>query len=70
MDPRPAFHNLAEDDEDEQVSGGQSLGPTKRWRSSLNVEESHRCSRLGVGGERDVEEHVLRNIHGRNGEVQ
>ena len=34
------------------------------------MEESHSCSRLGGGGERDAEEHVHRNIHRRNGEVQ
>ena len=37
MGPRPAFHNLAEDDEDDQASG--SLGLTKRNRSSVDVEK-------------------------------
>ena len=36
----------------------------------MNVEESHHCGRLGVGGESDAEEHVLRHILRRNREVQ
>ena len=43
VDPRPAFHYLAEDDEEEQVSERtESSGPTKRWRRSVYVEESRR----------------------------
>ena len=65
MDPRPAFHHLAEDDKDEQVSGGlKSSGPTKRWR---RLEESHRSSRLGSGGEREADEHVPRRFKGPGG---
>ena len=46
---RPAFHHLAEDDGDEQVSGGlDNLGPTERGRSSVDVDESRRCGRLGA----------------------
>ena len=48
MDPKAAFHHLAEDDEEEQVFGGlnhlshETLG---------SMEESHRCSRLGGAAE-------------------
>ena len=71
MDPRPAFHYQAEADEDEQVSRGpKHLAPTTRWRSSVDVDENHRCSRRGSDGERDAEEHVRQNIHRRNREVQ
>ena len=43
VDPRPAFHYLSEDDEEEQVSERtESSGPTKRWRRSVYVEESRR----------------------------
>ena len=31
----------------------------------MDVEESHRCSRLGSGGERDAEDHVTRNLNRR-----
>ena len=33
-------------------------------------EEEHRRGRLGSGGERTAEEHVSRNIHRGNGEIQ
>ena len=69
MDPRPAFHCFAEDDENEQVFG-ESSGHTKRWRSSVDVEGSHRCGRLVDGGERDAEEHVSRSTHRGSGKVQ
>ena len=37
MDPRQAFHYLAEDDEGEQAT--ESSGPTKRRRRSVGVEK-------------------------------
>ena len=43
LDSRPACHHLAEDDEGEQAPGvTESLGLTKRRRSSVDVEEGHR----------------------------
>ena len=55
VDPRPAFHYLAEDDGEEQaVWRTGSLGLTKCWKSSVDLEESHRRSRLGGGGDRDA----------------
>ena len=35
----------------------------------MDVDESHRCSRLESDGERGAEEHVPGNIHRRNREV-
>ena len=50
---RPTFHNLAEDDEEEQASAGLNLfGPTKRRMSSVDVH--------GSGSERNAEEQVCR----------
>ena len=46
-----------------------SAGPTKHWRR-VDAEESHRCSRLGGGGERDAEEQFPRSISRRTREVQ
>ena len=61
------FPSLLKDDEDEQVSGGlDHLVPRKlcgRGRRSP-------FCRLGSSGERDAEEHVPRDIHRRNKEVQ
>ena len=43
IDSRRAFHYLAEEDEDEQVSRGLNhLVPRKRRRSSVDAEECHR----------------------------
>ena len=43
IDSRPAFHDLAEDDEGEQASGGLNhLVSIRRQRSSVDVEEGHR----------------------------
>ena len=39
MDPRPAFHYLAEDDEDEQVSGGLNHLASRNAAGSVDVEE-------------------------------
>ena len=62
MDPWPSCHHLAENDEEEQASGGlEPFGPTKRLRSSVDVEESRRRGRLGSGG---------RSIHRGNGKIQ
>ena len=36
----------------------------------MDVEDSHRRGRLGSGGERNAKEHVSRNIHRGNGEIQ
>ena len=42
VDPRPAFHYLAEDDEGEQAAGRtESPGRTKCWGRSMDAEESH-----------------------------
>ena len=61
VDPRPAFHCLAEDDEDEQVSGGLNhLAPRIAGGTPWTWKESHRFCRRG---ERDAEEHVPRDIH-------
>ena len=58
MDPRPAFHHLAEDDEDEQVSGGlnhlvprNAGGAQWTWKKFTVVVDSG-------GGDRDAEEHL------------
>ena len=61
---------LAEEDEDEQVSRTEPLGPTKRWRSSVDVEEGHRGGRLRSTRECDAEEHVSRKRHQTNIVVQ
>ena len=57
MGPTPAFHHLAEDDEDEQASGGlnklvsRSAGCAQwTWEKVTDA--------LGGGRERDAEEHV------------
>ena len=55
---------LAEDDEDEQaIKGTKPPGPTKRRRSSVDVEEGHRGGGFGSSRECDAEEHVPRNGH-------
>ena len=69
MDPRPAFHYLAEDDDDEQVSGGLNhLVPRHAGGAQLTWKKV--TGGLGGGGERDAEERVSPNIHRRNKEVQ
>ena len=71
MDPRPAFHYLAEDDEEEQVSGGLGhLVLRNAGGGQWTWKKVHRCGRLGGGGGRDAEKHVSRNTHRRNIEVQ
>ena len=64
MDPRPAFHYLAEGDEDEHVSGGLNhLVPRNAGGAQWTWKKVTVCSRRGGGGARDAEEHVHRNIH-------
>ena len=36
----------------------------------MDIEESHRCGRLGSSGEINADEHVSRNGHRSNGKVQ
>ena len=57
MDPGPAFHCRADDEDEPSAWRIASSGPT------VDVEESHSCSRLGGSGERDAEEHVPRDVH-------
>ena len=64
---RPTFHYLAEDDNEEQASGG--LHPTKRRWGPVDMEESQRCGRLGSSGDGDAGEHVSRNIQRGDGKI-